>query len=287
MSPRAPFDHTMARRYTLEDGLGGLLVEDIHQDRRGLLWIATADGGVSRFDGEAFETWRVTEGLPHLTVMSIAEDAEGRLWFGTLGGGLAAFDGGGFRVYTTEHGLPSNEILGLRPQADGSMRLLTGEGIARFEDERCVECTTQIGGRPIGRVHDMVTDTTGTTWLATRERGILSLEGRSMSPVFAPGGEHHWAWNLAEDASGHLWIACLHRRKRAVVPRYDPRGPAPGHGRGEGSLRGRGDRASRNPADTACPRGSGGPPVDVLPRRAGSTTDGTGTASRPPFPMSL
>ena len=225
MDPRstAPLGHASARRYTLEDGLAGMLVEDIYQDRRGLLWIATADGGVSRFDGEAFETFQLAEGLPHLTVMAIAEDAEGRLWFGTLGGGLAAFDGGEFRVYTTEHGLPSNEIMGLRPQADGSMRVLTGEGIGRFADERCVERTMEIGGQPIGRVHDMVTDTTGTTWLATRERGIISLEGRSLSPVFAPGGAHHWAWNFTQDDSGHVWIASFHRKKEAVIPRYDPR----------------------------------------------------------------
>ena len=219
----ASFAHMEARQYTLADGLAGMLIEDIFQDRRGLLWIATADGGVSRFDGELFESFGLAQGLPHLTVMTIAEDPVGRLWFGTLGGGLAAFDGRRFQVYTTEHGLPSNEILGLQPQADDSMHVLTGAGIGRFEGGRCVECTTEIGGQPVGRVHDMVTDSEGTTWLATRSRGIISLEGRCLSPVFAPGGAHHWAWKLAQDTSGHLWIASRRRSKEAVVGRYDPR----------------------------------------------------------------
>ena len=213
----------MARQYTLKDGLAGMLIEDIYQDRRGLLWIATADGGVSRFDGEAFENFRPSDGLPDFAVMTIAEDADGRLWFGTLGGGLALFDGREFEVYTTEHGLPSDEILGLQPQADGSMRLLTGAGIGRFAGGACVECTTHIGGEPLGRVHDLVTDCEGTTWLATRTLGIISLDGRCLSPVFAPGGAHNWAWKLAEDASGLLWIASNHRNKDAVVGRYDPR----------------------------------------------------------------
>ena len=225
MKPRGttPFAHTGARQYTLQDGLAGMLVEDIYQDRRGLLWIATADGGVSRFDGETFESFQLSDGLPHLTVMTIAEDAEGRLWFGTLGGGLAAFDGRGFQVYTTEHGLPSDEILVLQPQADGSMGVLTGAGICRFADGECVDCTTETGGRPIGRVHDMVTDSTGTTWLATRDRGIISLDGRCLSPVFDKGGVHHWAWKLALDSSGHLWIASRHGKEGALVGRYDPR----------------------------------------------------------------
>ena len=215
--------HTVARQYTLKDGLAGMLIEDIYQDRRGLIWIATADGGVSRFDGETFENFGLSDGLPHLTVMTIAEDADGRLWFGTLGGGLAAFDGRGFEVYTTGHGLPSNEILGLQPQADGSIRLLTGAGIARFEGGVCVDCTTHIGGQPLGRVHDLVTDSEGTTWLATRTLGVISLEGRCLSPVFAEGGAYNWAWKLAEDADGLLWIASRHRKKDAVVGRYDPR----------------------------------------------------------------
>ena len=225
MKPRGttPFTYTGARQYTLQDGLAGMLIEDVHQDRRGLLWIATADGGVSRFDGEAFQGFRLSDRLPHLTVMTIAEDVEGRLWFGTLGGGLAAFDGRGVQVYTTEHGLPSDEILGLRPQADGSMGVLTGAGLGRFADGECVDCTTEIGGRPVGRVHDMVTDSTGTTLLATRDRGIISLDGRCLSPCFEEGGAYHSARKLARDASGHLWIASRHRREEAVVGRYDPR----------------------------------------------------------------
>ena len=225
MNPRgtAPFGYTGSRQYTLQDGLAGMLVEDLFQDRRGLLWVATADGGVSRFDGEVFENFGLSDGLPSLTVMTIVEDAGGQLWFGTLGGGLAAFDGRGFQVYTTEHGLPSNEILGLQPQPDGSMQVLSGAGIGRFADGRCVECTTEIGGQPIGRVHDLVTDSTGTTWLATRTRGIISLDGRCMSPLFGQGGAHNWAWKLAQDASGHLWIASHHRNEEAVAGRYDPR----------------------------------------------------------------
>ena len=77
-------------------------MEDLYQDRRGLLWVATADGGVSRFDSTHFDTFGRRDGLPNLTVMAIAEDADGRLLFGTFGGGIAAYDGRGFQVYTTE-----------------------------------------------------------------------------------------------------------------------------------------------------------------------------------------
>ncbi len=99
------FEHVLSSQYTVFDGLAGMHVEDIYQDREGFLWIATADGGISRLDSARFDTFGLKDGLPNLTVMAIAEDADGRLLFGTFGGGLAAYDGRGFQVYTTEYGL--------------------------------------------------------------------------------------------------------------------------------------------------------------------------------------
>ena len=145
------FDHVLSSQYTVFDGLAGMHVEDLYQDREGFLWIATADGGVSRFDSARFDTFGLKDGLPNLTVMAIAEDADGRLLFGTFGGGLAAYDGRGFQVYTTEHGLPSNEIVGLQAQPDGSILVLAVEGVAWFAEGRCVKCITDIGDQPLGR----------------------------------------------------------------------------------------------------------------------------------------
>ena len=216
-------EHVLGHRYTVADGLAGMQVEAIYQDRRGLLWIATADGGVSRFDGTHFDTFGLAEGLPHLTVMTIAEDADGRLLFGTLGGGLAAYDGRSFQVYTIEDGLPCNDILGLQPQSDGAMRVLTGNGVGWFSKGRFAESLTAIGGQPIGRVYDMATDAAGTTWLATLHRGVISLDGRSMSTDFgAANGPRRWAWRFAEDASGYMWVAIHYISSEAVIGRYDP-----------------------------------------------------------------
>ena len=216
---KRPFDRILGHQYTVFDGLAGMQVEDIYQDQRGLLWIATADGGVSRFDGAHFDTFGLSDGLPSLTVTTIAEDADGRLLFGTLGGGLAAYDERGFQVYTTEHGLPSNDIVSLQPQADGSIRVLTDAGIGWFVEGRCVERVTEIAGQPLGLVYDMATDAMGTTWLATLGRGVISLDGRRMS---AKNGTMQWPWKFAQDASGPLWIAFRYVGTEVVIGRYDP-----------------------------------------------------------------
>ena len=214
------FEHVLSSQYTVFDGLAGMHVEDIYQDRRGFLWIATADGGVSRFDSARFDTFGLKDGLPNLTVMAIAEEADGRLLFGTFGGGLAAYDGRGFQVYTTEHGLPSNEIVGLQAQLDGSILVLTGAGIAWFAQGRCIRSITEVDGQPLGRVYDMVTDAGDTTWLATMSRGVISLDGRCMG---LGEGASQWPWKFAQDPSGHLWVAFGYSGSEVLIGRYDPR----------------------------------------------------------------
>ena len=213
------FEHVLSSQYTVFDGLAGMHVEDIYQDRQGFLWIATADGGVSRFDSAHFDNFGLKDGLPNLTVMAIAEDADGRLLLGTFGGGLAAYDGRGFQAYTTEHGLPSNEILGLQAQPDGSILVLTGAGVAWFAEGRCIKCITEAGGQPLRRVYDIATDAAGTTWLATWDRGVISLDGRRMDT-------DAWAiqepWKFAQDPSGHLWIAFRYTGAEALIGCYDP-----------------------------------------------------------------
>ena len=219
------FGHILGQQYTVFDGLAGMYVEDIYQDRHGLLWIGTTDGGVSRFDGAHFDTFGLSDGLPHLTVTTIVEDADGRLLFGTFGGGLAAYDGRGFQVYTTEHGLPSNDILGLQTQADGSVQVLTLEGVGRFVEGRCVERMTELAGQPLGVVYDMVTDSAGTTWLATWEHGVVSMDGQRMNTDSGDGHDAtqlQWPWNFAQDAAGNLWIAFRYVGTEVVVGRYDP-----------------------------------------------------------------
>ena len=224
-SQQKAFGHILGQQYTVFDGLAGMYVEAIYQDRHGLLWIGTTDGGVSRFDGAHFDTFGLSDGLPHLAVTAIAEDADGRLLFGTFGGGLAAYDGRDFQVYTAEHGLPSNEILGLQPQADGSVRVLTTEGVGRFVEGRCVECTTELAGQPLGLVYDMATDSAGTTWLATQGRGVLSMDGRRMNTDSDDGHDAtqlQWPWNFAQDSAGNLWIAFRYVGTEVVAGRYDP-----------------------------------------------------------------
>ena len=136
-----------------------------------------------------------------------------------MAGGSLRTTGRGFEVYTTEHGLPSNEILGLQVQPDGSLVVLTCVGVAWFAEGRCTRCITDLGGQPLGRVYDMVTDAAGTTWLATTSQGVISLDGRRIG---IEDQAVQWPWKLAQDSSGHLWIAFRYTGNEALIGCYHP-----------------------------------------------------------------
>lgn len=82
------------RKYQEEDGLSNGFVTSIYQDKRGFLWLATANG-LNRFDGYNFHIFNFDQNdstsLSHQTIWAIGEDTENKLWFGTMEG-LNQFD---------------------------------------------------------------------------------------------------------------------------------------------------------------------------------------------------
>ena len=69
------------RTYTVVDGLVGPVVPVIFQDSQGLLWFGSESGGVTRFDGETFEQFRLEDDLSSGVTEQILEDRWGHIWF--------------------------------------------------------------------------------------------------------------------------------------------------------------------------------------------------------------
>jgi len=116
---------------TAEDGLVDDRVEDLLEDREGVLWIATL-GGISRFDGSQFRSFSLADGLPNNQVRCICEDRQGRLWFGT-DGGVVVYDGQVFQTIHTGRVAPTTRIIEDR---DGRLWFATLDGAVRYTPGR-------------------------------------------------------------------------------------------------------------------------------------------------------
>ena len=68
-------------------------------DRQGVVWVATYNEGVWRYDGRQLTQYPVLEGGQPITLLSIHEDRAGVLWLGTHSTGTWRFNGQSFERF--------------------------------------------------------------------------------------------------------------------------------------------------------------------------------------------
>ena len=91
--------------------------------------MGTHCGGLSRFDGQRFTTYKEAAGLTSSCVWALAEDKNNDIWVGTWGGGISRFHDGRFTNYSTPQGLPSNVALSIVAARDG---IIVDRNLGRF-----------------------------------------------------------------------------------------------------------------------------------------------------------
>ncbi len=72
-------------RFTLFDksnspGLTSNRFSCLYEDRAGVLWAGTDNGGLTRYDHGTFTTYTTQDGLPHNEIKRITGDEAGQLW---------------------------------------------------------------------------------------------------------------------------------------------------------------------------------------------------------------
>ena len=99
------------RHYTTADGLPGMTITDIMQDKKGYIYIGTYDGLV-RFDGLSFTTWRRGKENEYTfaSARAILQDSDENIWVGSNDEGLQCLSSKNSVTFTTQNGLPNNSV---------------------------------------------------------------------------------------------------------------------------------------------------------------------------------
>ncbi|HUG09692.1 MAG TPA: two-component regulator propeller domain-containing protein [Opitutaceae bacterium] len=179
---------------TGEEGLPSANVFGIAQDSRGFLWFATGDG-LSRYDGNAFRTFRFERGNPNSlsgnTVHAIERARGDVLWLATTSGGLDRFD-------------PVTETFTRYRHEPENTNSLSVSGI---------------------RQHCLVEDRTGGLWIGTMDGGLNRLDPTTGTfthyrhdPQDANSLSSDQIAYLYQDSGGMMWIGTAD----AGLNRLDP-----------------------------------------------------------------
>lgn len=184
-------------------------VNDIAIDADGVVWIATHNQGLVRFDGTVWTVWNASNSDIHTNhLTSITIDDNGVKWIGTQDG-IVTYDGVTWTTYDrTQMGITSN-ISTIRIDTSGNKWVGTGEGLVRFDDSIWTLYNLTGHGFASNTVESISIDSLGNKWIGGWG-GIIKIENEDWIPYlyetegWPNGNPIH---DIAIDQSGNVWIA--------------------------------------------------------------------------------
>ena len=196
---------------TEADGLASNTVLTTFEDSRGTMWFGTTDG-LTRYDGESFQTFTTDDGLSRNTIGIILEDHNGMLWFGD--GVLSSFLERGKTQDMSWMITPLSEIAKEMDEeiSEGRTRNIPLKGVTRY-DGHTFRVFTTTDGLPRDTVKDIFKDKTGTLWFATSS-GVSQYNGKDFNTITLNGPIGmdvlpDW-WDqvraITQDTAGNFWF---------------------------------------------------------------------------------
>ncbi|MDX1479040.1 MAG: two-component regulator propeller domain-containing protein [Saprospiraceae bacterium] len=213
------FDH-----FNEDGGLPNNSINQIYQDRDGILWMPSFDGLV-RYDGYTFTSFRRIHADPATlsdnNVRSVAEDHCGRLWVGTIGSGLNVSDRNKqhfHRLTPPQMGRPgvrSKTIRAIIEDPQHNIWIAGDEGleIIRYEDSVALPgASMQQVAAGINRLGTPVSfhlDDQQRMWVATtRGLAVYGIADSSLlTPDDVPWLPRHDINDIDQAPDGSIWIS--------------------------------------------------------------------------------
>lgn len=193
------------RNFTTENGLISNTINDLFQDSRGYLWIATFDG-LSVYDGSSFKSYTSLHGLAHHLPWCVTESrrSPGTLFIGTNGGGVSQWKDGHFTTLRLGTGREENEVGDIVEDHRGSLWCLTTAGIIVVTDGVPTKLLLQPAHahRPLAQSSDSI------LWVGENKTLYRFSPSRKMlSRVTVPLRGNAVINSIYADSQGGVWVS--------------------------------------------------------------------------------
>ncbi len=189
---------------------------DVHEDRKGNLWLASKDSGVYYLPaGEtSFQHFTTKDGLASNMALHIYEDKAGYIWFGPSRYDPSASlrtGGKSFKNFTTKDGFPINNIRLLLEDKTGKLWFgphlenmfvydphLNGD-LDSYQDGKEFTVLKNKDGKPFKNVWSIIKDKKGNIWFGDLF-GLWRYDGNTFTHVSERG-----AYSIIQDKEGNIW----------------------------------------------------------------------------------
>jgi len=224
------------RRYSVEEGLPQSSVYCLLQDSRGYIWMGTDGGGLSRFDGQKFETFTKSNGLSDNVVRSLCEDRKGNIWIGT-DYGITRYDGFTFKPIRKEEGLKGSSVLKIIEGSDSSILAATNDGglirLVTRGDSISIISYSMDDGLLNNFIFDIYEDSEKKLWLGmVGGVNIVEFEegsSKKIKNIIRPNIESGFVvsiLSIAPGPKGTIWLGSLGNGLFLAAPSADKKGYA-------------------------------------------------------------
>jgi signal transduction histidine kinase/ligand-binding sensor domain-containing protein/DNA-binding response OmpR family regulator len=211
--------------------LSSNIVGSVIADERGLIWVATDQGGLDLLDRTSMTVQYVQHtdeerSLPENTITALFRDNTGTIWAGTFKTGIGYYQQNMLRfpLYKRQPGvagsLPYNDVNCFAQDARGNIWIGTnGGGLIYFDRTKGVFSRLRHeAGDPGSLCNDVVitlwVDHNGRLWIGTYQGGLDCYDGRKFihyrhmdSDPASLADDRVYA--IREDADGGLWVGTM------------------------------------------------------------------------------
>jgi len=189
----------------------------------GSVWSGGDSPKLSRWNGSAFETYKLTSAPADVSVFAL-QCSDGAIWAGTSAGLIhveshGSESGGGTRterLYTVKDGLVDNQVFALAPGREGTLWIGTRNGFSRFRagDFNAYRPEDGLSQSTVFAVYE---DREGWLWVGTKQGLNQFVDGRAVPFTQREGLPSNNAGPLLVDRGGMVWVGSLDKG----LARYD------------------------------------------------------------------
>ena len=221
------------RKYTIQDGLNSNNVRKIIRDSQGNIWVSCYTSGVSRFDGNKWESFTVINGLCSDDVITLASDSKGGVWVSAYWG-VSYFDGEQWSSFSNVS--PDEPAIGgPNPMKDcqnltyvdaelsaADVIFIDSRGVVWFGsrhsavtgfDDKNWKVYSEEDGLARGNISAIFEDSRGINWFGTGFGNVCCFYGIKWQTLkegdFRPGEAipRPFITDIKQDNAGNIWVA--------------------------------------------------------------------------------
>ena len=216
------------RFFSANAELSSSLINDIHQDHNGIIWIATEDG-LNKYDGAKFETYKHKNKEPSSIlnnyVKTIFEDRDHNLYFGFFNG-LQVYDSGtdtfkSIPLSAEENTSYDAHVTTITQRANGELLVGTsGRGIFRLDKNGDDYTATPLDNFvPTSFIDKIYEDSQQNLWIVTPQSGLFFRDflNRTAS-YFENANIRATLSDIVEDPKGTIYVGSYTKGLFQYVP---------------------------------------------------------------------